>query len=299
MRIVIATAIILSLAVTVPRIGSAYQEHANPDKQERNTTTQRQGTLDKAGQQALPTNVIKKEEGKSSKNNSVISESQNSSKANSKFPVSSDWMMVILTLIYVLFTAVYACASIATLRAIKRQAEVMQRQTKATETAANAAKESLIRAYRAKIIVRNVVVRELEELLKSTPVNEVPEVLGGHFHIANIGGRDAKIDGFHYELFMEDRLPMELPYDCKPGLPANILISAGTAGELSIRIERTSMTKDQIWKLMNRLTPVFFMGWIRYADDSHIVRRTVFCRRFDSKKMRFCAVDDPDYEHAD
>jgi hypothetical protein len=278
-----------------PWRGSAYQGGVNPDKQERTTTTQRQAAPDKAGQQALPANTIMKEEAKSSKNNSVTSESQNSCKANSKFPITSEWIMVILTLIYVLFTGVYACASIATLRAIKRQADVMQRQTEVTETAAIAAKasaEAVRNAERAWILVHKITLESNEvraetilsfgyclKVFGKTPAKIIE--VAGRFH--TVGSRKS---GDH----TEPDLPIPPDYGHRTTITdipdmGSILPPLHTFN-MGVPFESPGLAWKEIAEIQAREKFLCCYGFIKYMDafDPTKTRHTAFCYVYDSQK---------------
>jgi len=61
--------------------------------------------------------------------------------------------------------------------------------------------------------------------------------------------------------------------------------SLGVVGKIDLCI---SIGHDN-WKL-------WVMGEVLYEDATGVQRRTLFCRRYDTKAERFVIEDDPDYE---
>jgi hypothetical protein len=169
-----------------------------------------------------------------------------------------------------------------------------------TRKATNLTREALILTQRPKLIVRNIVIPELERMKPDTPNELLDYLLRGRFYVANVGGIMAEIREVHSQLYIVDNaaLPMECPYESVAGSAMkNTWISPGTA--LPILMDQITLTVSDFAKIVHRLTSVYIMGFVLYSDDLGNVRQTAFCRRFNHESRRFSKVKDPDYEHAE
>jgi|SRR5579859_1257905 len=71
-------------------------------------------------------------------------------------------------------------------------------------------REALILSQRPKLIVRNIIIPELEMLHEKTPIALLENILNGSFYVANIGASLTEIREVHSELFIGEKLPPEL-----------------------------------------------------------------------------------------
>jgi hypothetical protein len=151
------------------------------------------------------------------------------------------------------------------------------------------------------------------ELMKNEPESErilvqtLPVI--GRFCIVNVGGTDATVTEIHAEVTWDYfELPMIRPYDeNKPHpLSSPMTLKSGQSITWPFRstkdmdINSYRITKPEQWKDSTRPSRrLYVLGFIVYADDLGLERRTAFCRYLDPATQRFVAVRDADYEHAE
>ncbi len=193
------------------------------------------------------------------------------------------------------------------------------RQWKATEIAANAARQSadaakqyaeiasrqLVLTQRPKLIARNIVI-EQPDMSELTVAQQVTPSLYFIWRlvVSNIGGTPATItDAGSWIYAVSGELPMERPYDRHGVGNAKVVpdnLSPGEQGVLKIGLAVEDVEGGHDFRsIVPRQLHIHVMGWITYADDIGVTRRTSFCRRWDWEEQRFLPVDNPDYEHAE
>ena len=194
---------------------------------------------------------------------------------------------------------VLALVGIATFFAVWKQSIATAKSAKATEKSADAAHRGIVLEYRPRIVVRGI---ELD--LGSISTEDEPTKV--KYVVANVGGTKATIVGSNATAeHFEGPLPAIPPYtETRNDLGTFTLM----AGEYKER----ALEKDSAEGLLMRVNDIIrkdygvkptrhfhFFGFIEYRDELGILRRTGFCRRYDSESQRWLVVDDPEYEYSD
>jgi len=172
----------------------------------------------------------------------------------------------------------------------------------ATYYTARDTRRTLFLAQRPRIRIRNVVVRPagLTGYVKSAFFPQ--QFVGGQLYVVNVGGTRARLIEAHCEVYWTnagvETLPMERPYEGNlPNLPdLTVRLEAGESWPLSFDSDR-QLSEAESDQIKRGELLIYVMGFAAYRDDLGIARRTAFCRKYDSRRARFFAVDDPDYEH--
>lgn len=178
-----------------------------------------------------------------------------------------------------------------------RQVDVYMSQRLIMEQQTELMRAQYVFTHRPRLRVRNLVIhppRKFHGFLFHG------HIISGQCYVSNIGGSAAKIIESHVMLFANQMgLVMERPYEGKDANnPIGGVIQAGSSAPLLINEPTPLATEAEADRVSRGAHPFFVMGWIAYADEMDVVRRTAFCRRWDAGKRRFVAVpDNPDYEH--
>jgi hypothetical protein len=182
--------------------------------------------------------------------------------------------------------------ALGTLRAINKQAGLMENQGDLTE-------KTIVLQFRPRIVVRTGEVR-------TSMVAEFGERASGKvgFTIVNTGGSNAKIIGCEAEASVfEDayvailKNPETLtPFELKAGESRPFTASLNedvneAIREADLRHAGTLMGGSKKY--------IYFVGVVWYVDDIGIQRRTGFSRRYDAGRKQFVVVEDPDREYND
>ena len=226
------------------------------------------------------------------------------------------WFQETATILVLLFTCGLWLTSIWQWRAIKEQARLARRALVADRRAlaisrrsVDTAQQSLALQFRPKMIVRNIVLDPLPPRPNGTSLPVLQHhPLTGQFYIANVGGSVATIKEILSLVFWTEPppLPMRRPYEGRDGQKPSSLIRLQPGQSVPRRFDSEQpldVNPDQILRWSDSGSGprihLYVMGWVEYADDLGYIRRTAFCRKFEPQSVRFKAVDDPDYEHAE
>jgi hypothetical protein len=151
--------------------------------------------------------------------------------------------------------------------------------------------------HRPKITVRNVVVRGLEHLNRSSPMSKWTQDLTGYYAVVNLGGTPAIIERVIEGAWVLKELPMERPDRNNVGREMRIHIKPG--GSAEVNFEHITLSMDDTLDLIEGKSHAYFIARIQYSDTGKIRRETSTCRVFDPTLKRFVRVDNPDYEYSD
>ena len=204
-----------------------------------------------------------------------------------------DWWMIALTAGLVVVGA-------GQVWVLVRQTHIINDGLAETRTATELTRKSLVLTQRPRLIVRNIVVEELGRLDRKSPDPHLSDVLNGRYYVANIGSTRGEIREVYAQLLItKEPLPMARPYEFISGTQvSDKSIEPGMSA--LVTIDPVTLTPVQLHAIMGRETDVYLLGFVLYSDGLGNLRRTAFCRKFDHKSRRFCAIDDdPDYEHAE
>jgi hypothetical protein len=190
----------------------------------------------------------------------------------------------------------------------------LKRSDETARIAATAAKEAVeltrteqISNYRPRLRVRNIVVMAANPaLVQRMGIIQPNKPVQGQLFVVNVGGSVANIIESHCIVFWGGRgLPMRRPYEGQNGnnsIAATRLEAGQSMPGLFISTEL--IEGDHLPQIGTKIIgglQLWVMGWIEYADDRGIKRRTSFCREFEKRNGagdgRFYAINDPDYEH--
>jgi hypothetical protein len=172
----------------------------------------------------------------------------------------------------------------------------------ATNESIQLARAEYISTHRPKIIVRGLVFES---------VRGDPDLLRVYFVYTNIGDSPAEITSVATQL-LEWRGKVIEPSDMDwkyEDIPDEMdALDEMDIDQKKIEIpsggSRYGLTDDTInqekfialsaWEA----SPLVCVGRIRYRDKNGAVRETGFCRKYDTERYRWVAVDDPEYEYA-
>jgi hypothetical protein len=226
---------------------------------------------------------------------------------------------------WALFVGAIAAAVIAlrTLKAIQRESEVIKSiaaaagdNTKAIEgqaektgivadaakKSADAARESIILTHRPKIIVRDMVIAWHPLLQRGTCVKKLNETqfddwqLAGAFYIVNTGNQSATVVSLEQFMSFDELLPFERPHEGGVRKFVGIKLKPGESKRIPFHPIAIGSPDTRTLILG---VPMTAIGRVVYEDELGNGRETGFARKFDMKRQRFVAIDDPDYEYAD
>lgn len=202
------------------------------------------------------------------------------------------------------FTVVLAVSTAglwtATLIVGARQREDMQRLASATRRSANATRDMAAAMARPKIRIRNVVVRAPRELGNAGYAFFPNQFVSGQLYIVNIGATRARVFEIHCRVFWPGAgvmtLPMERPYEGEEPMQFRVELIPGQSEPISFS-SYSMLGEQESDQVLRGARNIYVLGNVAYQDDSGVIRRTAFCRKYDHARGRFFAVDDPDYEH--
>jgi hypothetical protein len=195
------------------------------------------------------------------------------------------------------------------LKAINRQADLMERQ-------ANIAEKTLVLQLRPRIIVRGGSVTNLNEdpLLNGDPPG-TPASGEVHFVVVNIGGTPARITNCGAVVKTSTQLSTPLMdgatqfgeriLQSGEAWPCNITLEESTTLTVSSAIDEWVEAQPPLFGAkrpaisVNPSPAINFIGLIVYMDDLGIKRTTSFFRLFDPSKRRFVLRSDPEAEYSD
>ena len=176
---------------------------------------------------------------------------------------------------------------------------------------------TLVLSQRPRIKVRSFILQEpsIQELSVDVPEDEYPfapvDPIRGEVSVVNWGTGKTVVGANCYRIFHgrpPKRLPMKPPYDTgavliakkqeiQPGQSVQCPFTGVGPSARQLEDAFTPNRNPSIPPGQNLYT--YILGWIEYADELGLTRRTAFCQRYDLSLRRFITVDDPDYEYAD
>jgi hypothetical protein len=169
-----------------------------------------------------------------------------------------------------------------------------------TRNATALTKDSIILTHRPKLVVRAFYVHGGMSAFKEGSTVE------GAFEISNIGGTRAKVTEIHATAMMLGFLPMKRPYEGVDNQwrSGSKYLRPGESMQGAFRRDDGILQQGDVSEIVgpsSNSRSLYVIGFIRYDDelDPPTPHRTVFCRRFDRKTVRFTPVEDEDYENAD
>ena len=178
----------------------------------------------------------------------------------------------------------------------------LERQTKATEDQVRIAQQTLVHTQRPKIAVRTLYFSEMRSVGLPDSANGIRKgsFANGQLYIVNTGGTKASIEEIFCTPYIGEgaNLPAKRPYEGNSGGKVAFSLVGGQSTPWTFALSEP-LTEDRADILNLRMTSFYILGWIDYRDDLGILRTTRFCRRYDTVKERFVAVDDIEYESAD
>lgn len=164
-------------------------------------------------------------------------------------------------------------------------------------------RQEFVANQRPKLRVRNIVVKTPHRnTIDRPPIFQDGELVSGQLYVSNIGGTAAMmVEQYILVYWSDNELPMERPYEGKSGVvfTSPPRIEAGSSLPIPFQSETPIPSKyiaNSIcsgasgWKL-------WVMGWVQFRDDSNLMHRTAFCRRFDTGLGRIVRREDEDYDH--
>lgn len=182
------------------------------------------------------------------------------------------------------------------------QAEKTGIAADAAKKSADAARESIILTHRPKIIVRDMVIAWHPLLHRGTCVKKLNEnqfdewQLGGAFYIVNTGNQSATVVSLEQFMSFDELLPFERPSESGVRKFVTIKLKPGESKRLPFHPIAIGNPDTRTLTLGVSMTAI---GRIVYDDELGNRRETGFARKFEMKRQRFIAMDDPDYEYAD
>lgn len=191
-----------------------------------------------------------------------------------------------------------AWVALKTLSAIKEQGDL--------------ARKSLVLTQRPRLHIRRIVIEEPSYAARFlSPVAQEPVFkpgteVSGTVEVINNGNGAGTVRASYCRVLNAgdpERLPRENPYDSAAGasLISKASLAPGQAalGHFKGKGPSTFQVRYSGQSAAGGTLNLYLTGWIDYADELGLVRRTAFCRRYHSDWDRFVKVDDPDYEYTD
>ncbi len=194
-----------------------------------------------------------------------------------------------------------------------RQTGILNKGLTETRNATELTRQSLVLTQRPRIGIRTVILDQPSygDRFISTSINELifkPTVyVEGTLLMVNIGNSQAMILHSYCRVLNSgepERIPRQFLEE-----------AAGTGGTLLTENTRlapgqrvrctftgSGPSEEQVKHAGSQQFPklnLYVIGWVDYADELKIVRRTTFCRRYDRPTDRFLPITDPDFEQAD
>ena len=182
---------------------------------------------------------------------------------------------------------------------LKETIDEMKVATKATQEAASAATaqtavavKEFISTHRPRLIIRNITIEP------STGPNQ-PLKINGTF--ANVGETPATITESNLSILIGINIfNARTPFGHARNNLNGVHFEPG--GAFTFWVDEPSINLDNPMIMQNialRASVLYFFGFVMYRDDSGILRRTAFCRRYNPTTERFDQTNDPDYEYVD
>jgi len=114
--------------------------------------------------------------------------------------------------------------------------------------------------------------------------------------IHNVGESVAIIKTINQEFkILKEPLPIPQPYG------ESLFIEKEVKSGENI-IEQFPIKREILWNIIREnpqdYKALYFFGYVDYLDNIGIMRRTAFCRRFDSETECFTKIDNEDYEYS-
>jgi hypothetical protein len=234
-----------------------------------------------------------------------------------------DWLTLICTFVLAGAAAVGTYYAVKTLRVLRHEAKIavaalkqtarfaraasetadaVKKSADAAQASADAARESIILTHRPKIIVRDMVIAWLPLLKRGTCVKKLNETqfddwqLAGAFYMVNAGNQDATVVSLEQFLSFDDFLPFEQPHENGVRKFIKIKLKPGESKRISFHPIAIGNPDTRTLTIGVAMTAI---GRLTYEDEIGNRRETGFARKFEMKRQRFIAMDDPDYEYAD
>ena len=152
--------------------------------------------------------------------------------------------------------------------------------------------------HRPRLLVRNIVVPQLDKLNRNTPMNEMEEAyqqgFDVTFDVVNAGSTVGKSVSGSAHISITSALRMKHP-DEKPFIFGQL--EGGESRSETVRID--TLAPDLICRLIDGDVLCYVIGVLRYEDSGGVKRKTGFCRKFNPDTARFEAEKNPDYEYTD
>lgn len=132
------------------------------------------------------------------------------------------------------------------------------------------------------------------------------KAITGRFILCNIGDTRATLIRGYSEViplpFDRDRLPAATPYERQPGaafIDIELLPGNSTPVTFPTIAPKKPEPSDAREHDLETRGNIYVIGWIDYTDDTGIVHRKGFARRYYRDTKRFERVNDQDYEYDD
>jgi len=167
------------------------------------------------------------------------------------------------------------------------------------------ARDEFNATHRPRLSIRNIDVKSagIDVLIWGDIRSPAPnDIFSGQFYVANRGDASARITDA-YLCFWTSRqgLPMSRPYEGEDGNLGitSIWIEPGASVPILFSTPFIASDISDNTFVDARRQTIFAMGWVEYIDQAGHIRRSAFCRPYDSSKRRFMRSEesDPDYEH--
>ena len=190
-------------------------------------------------------------------------------------------------------------------RRLKETIDEMKVATKASQEAANAAKEQttvaikeFIFTHRPRLVVRNVSVKPYTD--PAIPFEE-GKPIQIEWVVVNTGNTPAEITESNATILVDGpSFHARTPYSPERDHMNGVKLVPGGAFTFTMQSEQVDLKNNPALISINRGEKVeYFFGFIMYRDDIGNVRRTAFCRRYAPDTERFILAGDPDYEYTD
>ena len=183
---------------------------------------------------------------------------------------------------------------------------VTNKQARLTKEAINLTRAEIVSNYRPRLRIRNVVVTPANlSMVPRMGIFQPNHPVRGQLYVVNVGGGAATITESQCMVFWTTSgLPMRRPYEGEDGnnqIPRMKLEAGQSTIGLFLSDDLLGNGASTIGNNIPNGLTLFVMGWVEYADEKGIKRRTSFCREFQKRggfaQGRFYAVEDQDYEH--
>jgi hypothetical protein len=210
-----------------------------------------------------------------------------------------DWWdraYVICTGLLVIVGVVGTCLALRTLKAMQRQAELMDK--------------TMVLTFRPKLIIRGIALipGRLVEIAGTTDVED-DLVWQIQYVVANTGGVAAHVTASNLTItkieMVDGALPTFPPYSGSRDSMGTFTVQPGEHKEGFIKLDRyTDTGRFRLLRAVREggsTTPgnLYCLGFIEYRDAAAVKRRTAFCLHYDAQTERFERVGNPAFEYAD